>query len=67
MNSWSPIETVPEEIKASREDILLTKVDPVYGNLYGVGFWTVINGFGFWKSNLIGPTHWMKIPPLNPR
>ena len=62
--TWQPIDTVPQGIKDSREEVWLARIDGTYGPLYGSGWWCVLNGFGFWKSNLIKPTHWMPIIPL---
>ena len=61
---WQPIDTVPKKIKKSGEEIWLARMDDDYGPLYGSGFWCVIKDFGFWKGNLIKPTHWMPIIPL---
>ena len=61
---WLPIDTVPQEIKDSRIEVWLARMDDFYGPIYGSGWWNVISGFGYWKSNLIKPTHWMPIIPL---
>jgi hypothetical protein len=61
---WQPIDTVPQEIKDSAQDVWLARfVYPDYP-IYGVGWWNHNNGFGYWKGNLIKPTHWMPIIPL---
>ena len=62
---WKPIDTVPQEIKDSRQDIFMSYVCPVYGPQYSIGFWHIIGDYGYWKSpSCSGPTHWMPIPPL---
>ena len=62
---WQPIDTVPDEIKSSGEDVLLGYMDELYGQMCSVGFWAPNHGYPYWKCNLIGkPTHWMPILEL---